>query len=632
MIGQKKRIEEFLFSVAGIAAMFLLLAGLYVISHFAAQRVDLTDEKLFTLSEGTKAILKKLDTRVQIRYYATQGKDMPVELQTYARRIEDILNEYRKHGGNKIQVKKLDPQPLSDAEDSANLDGVEGQMTRTGDKVYLGLAVSMLDSKVALPFLTPDRERLLEYDISRAIANVVNTEKAVVGVMSGLPVFGQVNPMMMMQGGGRQEPWIFISELKRDFDVRELQPTVEKIDDDVDVLLILHPKNFSDKALYAIDQFILRGGKVLAFVDPMSFVDASSAPGNNPMQGAMNASSSLDKLTKAWGVEYDVSKVVADMIYPTRMQSRTNPEGDMVPSVLSLAGAALNTNDVVTAEVDSIVLPYSGVFTGSAAEGLQKTVLMHTSPQSQLVEKFMAQFSPENITKEFKPSGTEQALAIRLTGKFKTAFPDGPPASGDTNQPANAAAHRKEGAKETSVVLVGDSDILFDHVVARVQQFLNQRFIVPINGNLTFVQNVVEQSAGDQNLIAIRSRATMNRPFTRIREMEAAARARYQSRIQELEKSLQDTQQRLNELQRAKEGTGQQKMILSPEQQAELTKFREKQVQVSKELKQEEKNLRRDVVSLENRLKWVNIGGMPLLVTIAGISLAFVKRKRTAAK
>lgn len=633
MVGQKKRIEEFLFSVGGILAMFLLLAGLYIISHLAAQRIDLTEEKTFTLSDGTKAILKKLDTPVQIRFYSTQGKEMPVELQPYAQRVEDILNEYRKHGGNKIKVRKLNPQPLSDAEDEANLDGVDGQMTRTGDKVYLGLSVSMLDSKVALPFLSPDRERYLEYDISRAIANVISTKKAVVGVMSSLPIFGQpMNPMMMMQGGGRQEPWIFINELKQDFEVRELQPSIQQIDDDVDVLLVLHPKNFSDNALYAIDQFILRGGKVLAFVDPMSFVDARSAPGNNPMQGAMNASSSLEKLTKAWGVEYDVGKVVADMVHSTRIQSRTNPEGESAPAVLSLPGAALNTNDVITAEVGSVVLPYSGVFTGTPVEGLKQTVLMHTSPQSQLVEKFMAQFGAQNIAKEFKASGTEYALAIRLAGKFKSAFPDGPPGSGDTNQPVNASAHLKESARETAVVLVGDSDLLFDEVVARVQQIFNQRIVMPMNGNLTFVQNIVEQSAGDQNLIAIRSRATMNRPFTRIREMEAAARARFQNRIQELEKSLQDTQERLNELQRAKEGTGQQKMILSPEQQAEVTKFREKQVAVSKELKQEEKNLRRDVVSLENRLKWINIAGMPLLVTIAGISLAFIKRKKTAAK
>jgi ABC-type uncharacterized transport system involved in gliding motility auxiliary subunit len=225
---QRKSIENFLFSVGGVIAMFLLLAGIYIISHLASFRVDLTEEKMYTLSDGTKAILNKLDTPVQIRFYATQGKDMPVPLKTYAQRVEDILKEYKKYGGSKITIKKFDPQPDSDAEDSANLDSVEGQQLTGGDKVYLGLAVSMLDQKVALPFLDPSRERLLEYDITRAIANVVNTEKAVIGIMSSLPVMGGMNPMMMRMGqGGQQDPWVFVNELKRDFTVKEVQTTAD---------------------------------------------------------------------------------------------------------------------------------------------------------------------------------------------------------------------------------------------------------------------------------------------------------------------------------------------------------------------------------------------------------------------
>jgi ABC-type uncharacterized transport system involved in gliding motility auxiliary subunit len=631
MAAQKKGIENFLFSIGGVAAMFLLLAGVYIISHFAAQRIDLTEEQMFTLSPGTKAILRKLDTPVQIRFYATQSKDMPVQLKTYAQRVEDILNEYRKYGGNKITVKKFDPQPDSDAEESAAMDGVEGQGSPMGDRIYLGLAINMLDSKVAIPFLAPDRERLLEYDITRAIANVMTTEKPVVGVMSSLPVFGmQMNPMMMMQMGQRgQEPWLFINELRRDFDVRELQPTVEKIDDDIKILMVVHPKSLSDKALYAIDQFVVRGGKLLAFVDPMSVVDSRNAPGNNPLQGAMNAGSSLEKLTKAWGLEYDVSKVVADMVYSTKINRRQGAPPEDAPAILSLNETAVNTNDVVTSQTDNILMPFAGAFTGTPAEGLTKTVLFHSSPQSQLVEKFMAEFGGESISKDFKPSGTEYALALRLTGKFKSAFPDGPPASGDTNAPVSAEAHQKEGTKDTAVVLVGDSDMLYDQFVARV---FGPGLAFPMNGNLAFMQSIVEQNAGDENLIAVRSRATMNRPFTRIRSMQAAAEERYRSKIRDLETSLQEAQNRLNELQQAKQDNGQQRLILSPEQQAEITKFRQKQVEVNKELRQVRKDLKKEVDSLENRLKWLNIAGMPLLVTAAGISLALVKRKKTAAK
>ena len=621
---RNKNLQNFLFSVGGVVAMFLLLVGLYILSTMAAARIDLTEDKVFTLSEGTKAILRKLDTPVTIRLYASQGKDMPVELKNYAQRVEDLLREYSKYGGKNITVRKYDPQPDTDAEESAALDGVEGQQINFGEKVYLGLAVSMLDTKQALPFLDPNRERLLEYDLTRAIANVMTTEKAVVGVMTGLPMFGQMNPMMMMQGGGRQEPWIVINELKRDFEVREIQPGATEIDQDIKILLVVHPKTLSDATIYALDQYVMRGGNLMVFVDPMSVVDAQSQPSNNPLQGAMNAGSSLDKLTKAWGLEYDVSKVVADLTYMTQINRGGRPES--APAVLSLTSGSVNTNEVVTSQIDSLLLPFAGVFTGTPVEGLKQTVLLHTSPQSQLVEKFMAQFSGEQIVQQFQPSGKEYPLAIRLTGKFKSAFPDGAPSS--TNQ--TASAHLKEGTKETSVVVVGDTDLLFDQFVARVQNIFGQRMIFPMNGNLNLVQNMVEQTAGDENLIAVRSRATVNRPFTKVREMQVAAEERYRSKIQDLEKSLQEAQTRLNELQQAKQGG--ERFILSPEQEKEIENFRRKQAEVQKELREVRKDLRREIDSLENNLKWVNIAGMPLVVTLIGIALALVKRKKTAAK
>ena len=294
--------------------------------------------------------------------------------------------------------------------------------------------------------------------------------------------------------------------------------------------------------------------------------------------------------------------------------------------MLALDSSAVNTNDVVTSQISSLLFPFSGVFTGTPAEGLTQSVLVHTSPKSQLVEKFMAQFSGEQVLQNFEPSGQEYPLAIRLTGTFKTAFPEGNPSTNTTS----TASHRADSAEKGSVVLVADSDLIYDRFVAQIQNILGRQLVFPLNENLALVQNIVEQTAGDENLIAIRSRATMNRPFTRVREMEIAAQERYREKIQQLEQSLQETQTRLNELQQGKE-TG-QRFILSPEQEQELAKFRRQEVEVQKELKQVEKDLRREIDSLENRLKWVNIAGMPLLVTLVGLTLAFVKRKKTAAK
>ncbi|MDA1278191.1 MAG: GldG family protein [Verrucomicrobia bacterium] len=635
-----KQTEALLFSTTGVAAMFIILVAAYVIAGVIRVRLDFTEEKLYTLSPGTKAILAKLDTPVQIRFYCSQdSRDMPVPLKTYAQRVEDLLNEYRKFSKANIELKKFDPKPDSDAEDSANLDGVEGQMVNMGggDKIYLGLAISQLDSKVAIPFLSPDRERLLEYDISRAISRVTTADKPVIGIMSSLQVFGEFNPMMARMGQmQRQEPWVFVSELKRDFEVKQIEMTADEIPSDVKVLMVVHPKAISDKAQYAIDQFLLKGGKVVAFVDPLSIIDSQNTPGSNPLQASASSGSTLEKLTKAWGLEFDQNKVIADLNFITRINRGGRAES--APAVLSMTKEGLNTDDVITAQTDNLLIPFAGAFTGTPIEGVKQTVLVKSTEKSQLVERFMAEFSGEQAVKDFVPSGKEFALAVRLTGKFKTAFPEGKPKdaaagseSADTDStPTPSDDSLKEAQSDGVVILVADVDMLHDQFSVQVQQIFGQRIVIPRNGNLNIVQNMVEQLAGDSNLIAVRSRSGINRPFTVVRKMQSEAEDRYRTKIKDLEKSLSDTQTRLNELQNTKESG--QRFILSPEQQAEIKRFQEQQVDANKELRQVRRNLRRDIDSLENTLKWLNIAGMPFLVAISGISLALLKRKRTAAR
>jgi ABC-type uncharacterized transport system involved in gliding motility auxiliary subunit len=651
---EKKQFETFLYSAVGVAVMFLIVIAIYTIAGVFKVRVDLTQEKLYTLSPGTKAILEKLDTPVEVRFYYTMdskdmpvmlmdSKDMPIMLKTYAEQVEDLLNEYRKHARGNITIRKMDPKPDSDAEESANMDGIEGQVVSLGsDRIYLGLSISQLDVKVALPFLSPKRERLLEYDISRAIARVVSPAKPVIGVMTPLPAFGEINPMAMRMGQmQQQDPWVFISELKRDFDVRRIEMTSTQIPEELQVLVVVHPKGISDAAQYAIDQFLLRGGKLIAFLDPLSVVD-SPPPGMNPLQAAQIPGSNMEKLLNAWGVNFDISKVAADVEYMTRINRGSGPPEEM-PAVLSLTSEAVDKDDVVTSQIDSILMAFSGVFTGTPADGLKKTVLAKTSKNSQLIERFMAEFSSEQTRKDFVRSDKEHALAIRLTGRFKTAFPEGKPVDSahkhddDDDHDHDHAQEQsgpdnslKESAKDGMVVLVGDADMLHNNFSVRVQDFFGQRFITPFNGNLGFVQNLVEQAAGDSNLIAVRSRATMNRPFTVVRSMQADAEERFRNKIKELEQSLTTTQNRLNELQKSRESG--QRFILTDAQQEEIRNFRKKEAEAKKELKEVRRNLRRDIDSLENRVKWINIAAMPFLVTISGIGLAFIKRKKTAAK
>ena len=631
----KKNLGNILFSFGGVAAMAILLVAANIVVGSFSWRADLTQNKQFTLSQGTKEILGKIDGQVEIRFYYSESlKEMPLGLKTYAQRIEDLLTEYQQIAGKKVNLKKLDPKPDSDAEDSAGLDGVEGQLLRSGDKVYLGMAVEFVGKKQTISFLSPDRERLLEYDLSRAISGVLTDEKPTIGVMTSLPIFGvPSNPMMAQMGQRGQDPWAFISELKNDFNVEQVSSSVEEIDKKYKVLLVFHPKNLPAKTEYALDQYVLRGGKMLVFVDPSAIVDSQ---GGNQMMGGMPSASSLDKLFKAWGISMESGKVIADMNYATQLSSRTGQPQDN-PTFLSLTEEAMNKDDVVTASLDNLLIPFAGAFTGTPAEGLKQTVLIKSSSNSQMVEGFIAQMSGENVVKTFKSGGKELPLAIRLTGKFKTAFPEGKPKDEapdakpeEKKDEAKPAESLKESKGENSVLLFADVDWMFDQFCVQVQNVFGQRFMTPVSGNLGLMQSMVEQFAGDSSLIGVRSRASQSRPFTVVNKMEADARERYQSKIKELEDSLADAQRRLNELQQKKDKG--QRFILSPEQQKEIQEFRKKEASVNKQLKEERKKLGQEIEALELKLKVANILGMPLLVACFGLGLFLVKRKRTAAR
>jgi ABC-type uncharacterized transport system involved in gliding motility auxiliary subunit len=634
-----KGFKTTLYSMAGVAAMFVILVAFNWIAARAKTRVDLTAERAYTLSQGTRNILAKLDTPVLVRFYCTRGENrMPVFFKNHAQDVEDLLDEYRQVSKGQIEIQKLDPEPDSDAEDSAKLDGIEPRMINIGgESFYLGLSVTMLDQKETIPFLDPQAGRLLEYEISRAISRVMTPDKPTLGVMTPLPITGQASPMMM-RGRQGSPPWFFYTELKRTFNVQQIEMTADKIPDDVKVLVLIHPKGINDATQYAIDQFVLRGGKLIAFLDPLAVLD----PQGGGMMGAAS-SSNMEKLLKAWGLTFDSTKVIADMNYVATLQQQGK-----VPTVLALTETAMNKDDVLSSGTDNMLLAFAGAFGGTPAEGLRETVLIKSSRESQFVDPMTAQMGGQQIIKDFSSSGTEHALALRLTGRFKTAFPDGkpktdgakptePPKPDEKKDEKKPDAPAEQGLKESTadgaVILVGDSDFLQDQIAiqAAMNPFGGQRMVMPVNGNIAFAQGAVEQLAGDSNLIAVRSRASRERPFTVVKKLQAEAETNFRSKIKEIEGSLAETQRKLNELQRAKAGEAGQRFILSPEQQQEIANFRKKEAEAKKDLKQVRKNLRSNIDSLENRIKWLNIAGMPLLVVAAGIFLAVKRRARQAA-
>ncbi len=630
---KRKNFEAVLYSTAGVGAMFVVLVSVYIVTSAVKLRFDISADKVHTLSEGTKRILGRLESRVTVRFYCTESDNaMPPGLRTYARHIEDLLHEFEAAAKGRLVIEKFDPKPDSDAEDSARLNGVEGRPTGPfgADKVYLGLVVSLLDEKFPLSWLPPQRERLLEYDISRAIARVTSRTRPVIGIMSGLPVFGQApNLLLMRPGQEREEEWTFVTELKKDFTVKEVPLTATRIDDQIKVLLVAHPVNISDASQYAIDQFLLRGGKLLAFLDPHAYFDQGHDRNlNYSLIGDNAAKSSLDKLLKAWGLDMDVNKVAAD----TSFASRNMQSGDIMPTLLLVTREGIDENDAVTSQIDDLVFPFAGVFTGKPAAGLKQNVLVKCSPNSELVDSVIATAASEQILRDFKAANVEFPLAVHLTGAFKTAFPDGRPKTkadeGDSGEPSQL----RESSGGGEVVVVSDTDMLNDRVCVRIQNMMGHRVVQPMNGNLNFVQSLVEQFAGDDDLISSRSRASMNRPFTRVKEMETKAGKQWQEKVRVLEKRRQEMERRIKELQTHSGAGPEQDVILSPEQQKELESHRKSLVEVSRDLKQVRKNLRQKTAALEFWTKLINIAAMPCLVAFSGLALACVKTGRRAAR
>jgi ABC-type uncharacterized transport system involved in gliding motility auxiliary subunit len=635
----KGKFDSLLYSVVGVIAVLIISVAINLLGGFLKFRSDLTENKLYTLSDGTKKILNKLDTDVVVRFYFSKDTaSMPVPLRTYAQEVQDLLDEYQQYSHGKVKIIKLDPKPDSDAEDSANLDGIEGQAVDLNDKVYLGIAVSCLDAKTTIPYLSPDRGNLLEYDLSRAISSVANPKKAVIGVMSALPVTGrESSPMMMQQRQQPSQPWVFLNELKENYVVRDVPLTTDKIEDDVSVLVVIHPQGIADVAQFAIDQFLLRGGKMVALLDPYSFVEVQTA---GQYGGGAGYDSTLSKLLPAWGIDYSVKKLIADPTFATQVQRENDVQSD--PTILSVTSDGINKEDALGAAVSDLLMPFAGALIGKPAEGLKEDVLVKSSTQAGLIDVSLLEAGPDAIRKALKSANTAYPIAIRLTGKFKTAFPEGKPESKPSAEPTPtlpAAASPSPAAKETPlkeaksegvVILVADSDFAYDAIAGRAQQVLAQTVFMPSNGNLNFIQSSVEQLAGDSDLIGIRSRASGNRPFVVVNKMETAAQQKYQSKIDELEDNLNQARQNLAALQTSKQTD--QKMLLSPEQQAEIKKFQENEATVNKELKQVRKNLRQEIDSLQTTVKWVDIAAMPVIVTLVGLALALVKRRRRAAR
>ena len=623
MMRLAKKHEALAYSAVGLAALFLILVAFNYLAAGAAVRADLTAGKLYTLSDGTKRVLRGLQAPVKVKLYITTGEAMPVPVRSFAQRAQSLVEEFKAVAGPNLVIERYDPRPDSEQEDAALLDGIEPQQLMTGEQFYLGVAVSQLDRKQTLPVLAPARERLLEYDLIRAIARAGSAARPKIGLMSGLPVLGEkFNPYTRQSS----EPWVLANELRRDFDVRLVNLSATEIDKDINVLLLIHPRLIGEQTEYALDQFVLRGGKLIAFVDPYAYFDQLPMPPGMPAQVS---DSTLPRLFKAWGVSMDPGKVIADVVFASGEGQR------YTPTVLSLNRTAFARDDVVTGQIETLLYAFGGAFEVQPADGLTVTELVKSSPNSMLVDDAKATAAGQETTRSFEAGGKSLPLALRLSGKFRTAFPDGRPQDKDKAakprpEAAPAPAHLAASARDNAVVLVADTDMLQDGAAVDVQEVFGRRIVVPSNGNLAFAQGLVEQLAADESLLSLKTRASAFRPLTVVREMEAEAQLQYFGKIKELEDELQRTSAALQKLQGGAPEAAKGAQILSPEQQAELERFRKKVAETRAALKELRKNLRRDSERLVFLTKVANIALMPLVVALAGLGIALVRRRRQA--
>ena len=501
-----------------------------------------------------------------------------------------------------------------------------------GELGYMGIAgTNTTDDKDVIPFLQPGREQFLEYDLTRLIYNLANPKKKVVGLVSGLPI--DADPLK------KYKPWHVIEQMKQFFEIRTMgfEP---KITDDIDVLMVVHPFGLSDKALYDIDQFVMRGGKTMVFVDPYAEEGTRS---NQAMRLPPDQGSDLEKLFKAWGITYARDKVLGDLGSAQRVSAGLDDLGRPIitdyVAWITMRKDRMNANDVVTGELRIVNLASTG-FIGKAKDANIEIEPLITSTKSSApvdAQKVRFQPNPANILKEFTPDEKSYVIAARVSGTFKSAFAAGPPKKKGgkkddivTDKDAKkikALPHLAKAKVPANLIVVADSDILADAFWLRTQDFFGQQLVVPTANNADFVINALDNLSGSSALIGLRSRGLSNRPFLKLQEIQRAAEDRYRDREQALVKQLDEIQKKLKNVQTKEKAGG--TTVLSSKQREAIVKFRADMIKIRRELRQVQLRLREDIDTLDAWTRVLNIGAMPVAVAVIAIALALARRQRS---
>lgn len=613
------------FGRLGLVALAVLFVVAVSLSHriLKGARLDLTENNLYTLSDGTIKALGAISEPVNVYFFFSDKAtaDIPY-IRAYAARAQEMLQEFAQRANGKLKVTVVDPLPFSEDEDRASQFGLQGiRLDTTPDPIYLGIAATnSVGDEETISFLDPSKEAFLEYDLAKLIYTLANPKKTVLGMLSSLPMNAGFDPMTQQM----RQPWLIASQVSQLFEVRELQPSLTGIDEDIGVLMVVHPKDLSEQALYAIDQFVLRGGRAMFFVDPYAESDQGGVDPNDPAsQFNARKSSSINRLLNAWGLSVAEDKFVGDDRYALQvMGPNQRPVRDI--GLLGVDKDGLDPSDVVTASLNNVNFGFAGYITRKEDAAATLTPLVQTSDLAGPVSATGLGFitDPEMLRRDFTPTGERYTLAARVSGKVPSAFPNGAPGG----VAESAKAHLAAAESPINVVVVADADLLTDRLWVQQQNFFGQRVSTAFANNGDFVVNTLDNLAGSSDLIAIRGRATFNRPFVRVQELRREAENRFRVNEERLKQELQDTEQKLTELQASrKDGDA---TILSPEQADEVQRFQDQRLAIRKELRQVQRNLDQDIESLGNWLKAINIGAMPLAISLISLAVLALRRRR----
>jgi ABC-type uncharacterized transport system involved in gliding motility auxiliary subunit len=628
-----------LLSGGGLLLGLLLFLSINVLTNagLSGWRLDLTQAKLFTLSPGTRNILSELKEPQTLRFYFSEKQFSGVPpILNYGNRVRDILQEYAARSKGQIKLVVTDPEPFSESEDQAVGYGLtQIPVNRTGSIGYFGLVgTNAADDQQVIPLFHPDREQALEYDLTKLVHNLAHPKKRAIGVVSKLPVMGA----LPIPGQGGASGWAIMDSLKEVFEVKDLGGEITAIDPEIDTLLLIHPKALTDTALYAIDQFVLKGGKAIVFVDPLAEQDAQSPNAANPM-AMPPVSSSIPKLFDQWGVRMAEDKIVGDIEAAIRVQNpgggRGATEIEYLPW-LQLAQKNLNRDEFITNQLDNINIGSAGALEPKEGATTTFTPLVFAGAQSMMIERDLILFqrNPAVLLEQFKPGNKQLTLAARIRGKAKTAFPQGRPpvapgAGGEQAANTPDPDFIAESKNPINVLVVSDTDLLSDRFWVQVQNLLGQRIAIPLADNANFLINAIDNLGGNDDLISLRSRKRATRPFLRVEGLRRDAEAQFRNEQRGLQQKLDDLDARLQELQKQREDGG-KNLLLSPEQRKEIEQFRQEQVKTRKDLRAVQRNLDRNIERLGSVLKFLNIALVPLLIGLAAIGVGLLGAARRA--